>query len=288
MATADLLPDCPCTLPAVSLAGEPGSAAATRYHAAKSLVERALGLALLILASPVIGLLVVAIRLTSPGPGIYSQLRVGRDGRIFTMYKLRSMRSDAESQSGPVWAARGRDPRVTPLGHWLRLLHLDELPQLYNLVRGEMSLVGPRPERPEFVAVLTQQIPGYTDRLNVLPGITGLAQINLPADVDLDSVRAKLVLDREYVQTAGLWLDCRIVACTALRLLGLRGGRAVGLLGLKRVVTLPPAVEAPTPLPVQSPASEDADLVASGTSEFEPAPASVADSLAPVMASSPG
>jgi lipopolysaccharide/colanic/teichoic acid biosynthesis glycosyltransferase len=211
------------------------------YHAAKAVADRLLGLVLLVLASPLIAVLVVLIRLTSPGPGIYSQLRVGRRGRVFTMYKLRSMRSDAETRTGPVWAAAGQDPRVTWLGHWLRTLHLDELPQLWNLVRGEMSLIGPRPERPEFVAVLEQKIPGYIERLQVLPGITGLAQINLPPDSDLDSVRAKLALDREYIETAGVVLDLRIAMCTLLRLVGLRGGRAVSLLGLHRTVYLPPA-----------------------------------------------
>lgn len=211
------------------------------FPAAKQFADRALGLVLLVLALPLLGILVIAIRLTSKGPGIYSQVRVGRGGRPFTMYKLRSMRSDAESASGPMWAAVGNDPRVTPLGHWLRLLHLDELPQLYNLVRGEMSLVGPRPERPEFVNVLAEKIPGYLDRLQVLPGITGLAQINLPADSDLDSVRAKLQLDREYIRSAGISLDLRIALCTLLRLVGLRGGRGVSLLGLTRQVTLPPS-----------------------------------------------
>jgi lipopolysaccharide/colanic/teichoic acid biosynthesis glycosyltransferase len=197
------------------------------------------GLLLLILAAPLIATLVLTIRLTSKGRGIYRQRRVGLGGRIFTMYKLRSMRCDAEHRTGAVWASVCSDPRVTPLGHWLRLLHLDELPQLYNVVRGEMSLIGPRPERPEFVSLLAEQIPGYLDRLQVKPGITGLAQVNLPPDTDLQSVRRKLVLDREYIQTAGPLLDARIALCTLLRLVGLRGGRAVALLGLTRVVELP-------------------------------------------------
>jgi lipopolysaccharide/colanic/teichoic acid biosynthesis glycosyltransferase len=206
-----------------------------------SWLVRALGWFMLAIAAPVIGLLVVAIRLTSPGGGIYSQVRLGRGGRVFTMYKLRSMRVDAEDRTGPVWASLRRDPRVTLLGHWLRVLHLDELPQLYNVARGDMALVGPRPERPSIAAVLAEKIPGYMDRLQVLPGITGLAQVNLPADSDLSSVRAKLQLDQEYIQTASLLLDIRIILCTLLRLVGLRGGRAVSLLGLKRVVVLPPA-----------------------------------------------
>lgn len=153
------------------------------------------------------------------------------------MYKLRSMRIDAEASTGAVWAGLSADSRVTPLGYWLRRLHLDELPQLFNVLKGEMSLVGPRPERPEFVAVLAQQIDRYVDRLQVLPGITGLAQINLPADTDLNSVRRKLVLDSEYIRTIGLLLDLRIIACTLLRVIGLRNGRAVQLLGLHRQVS---------------------------------------------------
>jgi lipopolysaccharide/colanic/teichoic acid biosynthesis glycosyltransferase len=223
------------------------------YLAAKALADRGLGLVLLVVSSPLIALLVIIIRLSSKGPGIYSQIRVGRAGRQFRMYKLRTMRSDAESRTGPVWASAGRDPRVTALGHWLRILHLDELPQLYNLLRGEMSLVGPRPERPEFVAVLADKIPDYLDRLQVLPGITGLAQINLPPDSDLDSVRAKVQLDREYIRTAGAWLDLRIALCTLLRLVGLRGGRGVSLLGLKRVVVLPPTTEPREVTPVAAP-----------------------------------
>ncbi len=246
----------------------------TSYHTAKQLADRAFGLALLILALPMMGLLVLAIRLTSKGPGIYSQERVGRGGRPFTMYKLRSMRRDAESRTGPVWAPAGRDPRVTWLGHWLRVLHLDELPQLYNLVRGEMSLVGPRPERPEFVAVLANKLPEYLDRLQVLPGITGLAQVNLPPDTDLDSVRAKLQLDQEYIRTAGLSLDLRIAACTMLRLVGLRGGRAVSLLGLTRHVALAPSV-GPTsviPLPSEQPAAHTSFEVPVVLESPEPAP----------------
>lgn len=205
----------------------------------KSLLDRAAAVMLLIPGLPMICLLVILIRLTSRGPGVYHQERVGKNGKRFTMYKLRSMRTDAESKTGPVWSAAGSDSRVTRLGYWLRRLHLDELPQLFNVVKGEMSLVGPRPERPEFVKVLAVQIDGYLDRLHVLPGVTGLAQVNLPADTDLDSVRRKIVLDCQYIQTAGLLLDFRLILCTILRCVGLRGGRAVSLLGLTRRVVLP-------------------------------------------------
>jgi lipopolysaccharide/colanic/teichoic acid biosynthesis glycosyltransferase len=234
------------------------AAAASGYHGAKGLLDRAVALLLLILASPVIGLLVVAIRLSSRGPAIYSQTRVGRGGKIFVMYKLRSMRCDAEARTGPVWASPAGDPRITPLGYWLRRLHLDELPQLYNVVCGEMALVGPRPERPSIVVVLAREIPGYLERLQVLPGITGLAQINLPPDTDLDSVRAKLVLDREYIREASLALEARIVLCTILRLAGLRGGRAVSLLGLQRNVVLSPTVRAQEVIPVAGTPAEGA------------------------------
>ena len=208
----------------------------TLYFRCKSLIDRLFAAIMLIPGLPMIAVLMLLIRLTSKGPGIYSQLRVGRGGRNFTMYKLRSMRVDAEAGTGAVWAGLTSDSRVTPLGYWLRRLHLDELPQLFNVVRGEMSLVGPRPERPEFVKVLSDQIDGYLNRLKVVPGITGLAQINLPADTDLNSVRRKLVLDCEYIETASFWFDLRIIACTLFRTIGLRNGRALQLLGLKRTV----------------------------------------------------
>src|SRR4029450_5933506 len=154
---------------------------------AKEIADRVFATVLLFPALPLVAVLIAAIRVTSRGPGIYRQGRVGEGKRIFTMYKLRSMRIDAEARSGPAWSVTGADPRVTWLGYWLRRLHLDELPQLVNVIRGEMALVGPRPERPEFVRVLAPEIPGYESRLAVLPGITRLAQINLPAARALDT-----------------------------------------------------------------------------------------------------
>jgi lipopolysaccharide/colanic/teichoic acid biosynthesis glycosyltransferase len=210
----------------------------TGYYFWKGAIDRLLALLLLIPGLPLIGILVALIRLTSKGPGVYSQTRVGRGGRIFIMYKLRSMRIDAEAATGPVWAGVNSDPRVTRLGYWLRKLHLDELPQLFNVLRGDMSLVGPRPERPEFVRVLGEQVPGYLGRLAIKPGVTGLAQVNLPPDTDLDSVRRKIVLDCQYIEAAGLLLDIRLIFCTILRCFGLRGGKAVSILGLRRHVHL--------------------------------------------------
>ncbi len=188
------------------------------YFLWKRRMDFLLAVALLVPALPLMGILVLLVRLTSRGPGIYRQARVGRGGRTFTMYKIRSMASNAEAKTGAVWAA-SNDLRVTPLGRILRKLHLDELPQLVNVIRGEMSLVGPRPERPEFVSVLAESIEGYRERLAVAPGITGLAQVNLPPDSDLDSVRRKLHLDLEYLRTAGLWLDLRILVSTIARAL---------------------------------------------------------------------
>jgi lipopolysaccharide/colanic/teichoic acid biosynthesis glycosyltransferase len=209
------------------------------YYRWKAVLDRTLAALMLIPGLPLLGVLVVLVRGTSRGPAIFKQPRMGKDGRVFTMYKLRSMRQDAERGTGPVWSGAG-DPRVTRLGRWLRKLHLDELPQILNVLKGEMSLIGPRPERPEFVSVLADQIPGYRDRLAVLPGVTGLAQINLPPDQTLDDVRRKLVLDREYIEHAGLWLDLRMLACTLLRMLGTPGLVATRITRLERKVDLPP------------------------------------------------
>ena len=187
---------------------------------------------------PVIAVLVLLVRLTSRGPGLYRQLRVGKNGKTFRIYKIRTMRCDAEAETGPVWTDEN-DPRITPLGRWLRRLHLDELPQLFNVLLGQMTLIGPRPERPEFTQYLARAIPGYLQRNKVLPGITGLAQINLPPDSDLDSVRRKLVLDLEYVQKANFWLDFRIGLCTGLKMLGLPGLVIARWLGLLRSVRIP-------------------------------------------------
>jgi lipopolysaccharide/colanic/teichoic acid biosynthesis glycosyltransferase len=193
----------------------------SRYLSWKIPLDRALGVLLSLLSLPLIGLLVLLVRMTSPGPGIYRQRRVGKGGRIFSLYKIRTMRQDAEDSTGPVWSQR-RDPRATAVGSWLRALHLDELPQTLNVARGEMALIGPRPERPEFVGLLHNRIPRYLDRLTVLPGITGLAQVNLPADETVDGVQRKLTVDLEYIRDAGPVLDGKIVASTLLRLIGHR------------------------------------------------------------------
>jgi lipopolysaccharide/colanic/teichoic acid biosynthesis glycosyltransferase len=205
----------------------------TPYFRWKEVVERVLAAILLVPGLPLMGLLVALVRLHSRGPGIYRQAQMGKNAKVFTMYKIRTMRNDAEEQSGPVWA-KTNDPRMTRLGLLLRKLHLDDLPQLINVVRGEMALIGPRPERPEIVSILAVEIRGYTDRLVVLPGVTGVAQINLPPDTTLDDVRRKLVLDLEYITQAGPWLDIRIFLSTFMRLLGVPRFWAARLVGLWR------------------------------------------------------
>jgi lipopolysaccharide/colanic/teichoic acid biosynthesis glycosyltransferase len=191
-----------------------------QYEWPKRIFDRTAGFTLFVLFFPAMAIAWALVRLTSNGPGIYTQTRVGLDGQNYRIFKLRTMTHNCEAKTGGAkWSTKG-DTRVTPLGKILRTLHIDELPQLWNVIRGDMSLVGPRPERPEFVGLLTEQIPGYRDRLLVPPGVTGLAQIQLPADTDLQSVRDKLVLDRAYVQFRGLWLDLRLIAGTGFYLLG--------------------------------------------------------------------
>jgi lipopolysaccharide/colanic/teichoic acid biosynthesis glycosyltransferase len=199
--------------------------AASTYHNNKVILDRCIGGILLVLFSPLILVLMALVRATSSGAAVYKQTRVGKSGQVFQIYKLRTMYQDAEKLSGPVWAVRG-DSRISPVGRVLRFLHLDELPQLINVLRGDMSLVGPRPERPEFVERLARQVPRYKERLAVLPGITGLAQINLPPDEGVNCVRRKVIIDCEYVARASFLLDLRILICTALRMLGVRHGRA--------------------------------------------------------------
>jgi lipopolysaccharide/colanic/teichoic acid biosynthesis glycosyltransferase len=188
------------------------------YVGLKAVCDFALAALLLVLTSPLLLAAVALVKLTSRGPAIYSQTRLGRNGKPFTIYKVRTMVHDCERSSGPRWSTQG-DARVTPVGRFLRLTHLDELPQLWNVLRGDMSLVGPRPERPEFAVRLEGSIPHYRGRLLVRPGLTGLAQVQLPPDSDLDSVRLKLAYDLYYVHSFGFWLDLRLMAATGFYLL---------------------------------------------------------------------
>jgi exopolysaccharide biosynthesis polyprenyl glycosylphosphotransferase len=172
--------------------------------------------------SPVMVPLALAIKLTSRGPVIYAQQRVGRFGQVFKIYKFRSMQIDAE-QTGPVWAAKRDDPRLTLIGGFLRRTHLDELPQLINVLKGEMSLVGPRPERPCFVEELDQAIPRYDERHLIKPGMTGLAQIHYNYDQSLADVKRKLRYDLLYVKRMCLALDLRILFSTLITIATGRG-----------------------------------------------------------------
>jgi len=185
----------------------------------KSAIDKALAGCLLVLTSPLLLLAVALVKLTSPGPVIYSQRRVGRGGRNFTIYKVRSMTYNCERTTGPRWST-GRDSRVTPVGRFLRRTHLDELPQLWNVLRGDMSLVGPRPERPEFVTQLAKVFPDYMERLAVAPGLTGLAQVQLPPDSDVEGVGLKLSFDLYYVGRVGFLMDVRVLLGTIPHVLG--------------------------------------------------------------------
>lgn len=184
------------------------------YVRCKPVLDVVAAVIMLLAASPVVIVCAVLVKLTSPGPAFYCQTRLGRNGRPFRIYKLRTMCHDAEALTGPVWSTKG-DPRVTPIGWVLRETHLDEFPQLINVVLGQMSLIGPRPERPEIVSKLEWEVPHYRQRLKVRPGITGLAQVKLPPDSDVESVRRKLMHDLYYVQHVSPWLDLRILCCTA-------------------------------------------------------------------------
>lgn len=185
------------------------------------IVSAAVGL---IVCSPLLALIAFLVKLDSKGPVIYAQERVGRFGESFMIYKFRTMRMDAEAR-GPVWAGGEEDPRLTRVGRVLRRTHLDELPQLVNVLRGDMSLVGPRPERPHFVETLNQAVPGYDERLFIKPGITGLAQVHYRYDQSIADVRRKLRFDLLYVKRMCLALDLRILAWTILVVITGRGIR---------------------------------------------------------------
>jgi sugar transferase (PEP-CTERM system associated) len=177
-----------------------------------------------IVSLPIALLVALLIKLTSRGPALYSQVRVGKDGELFKLYKFRSMFNDAEAKSGATWATKN-DPRITPLGRWLRRLRLDELPQLWNVLRGEMVIVGPRPERPEFVRVLADRIPYYNQRHAVKPGITGWAQINHKYGDTIEDTLLKLEYDLYYIKNLNLWLDLYIMFHTIKVMLLSRGSQ---------------------------------------------------------------
>jgi lipopolysaccharide/colanic/teichoic acid biosynthesis glycosyltransferase len=213
---------------------------ADRSEALARVLNVAVAAIALVVLSPVLLLTALVVRLTSKGPIFYSQVRVGVDrrfrqkrtdcrrvqdfgGKPFKMWKFRTMVVDAEKDGKAVWAQK-KDPRVTSVGRIMRRTRLDELPQLYNVLRGEMNIVGPRPERPTIFAELRQSIPQYHMRQRVKPGITGWAQINQAYDSCLDDVRSKVNLDLEYMRRQSLGMDIRIMATTVPVMVFRRGG----------------------------------------------------------------
>jgi sugar transferase (PEP-CTERM system associated) len=190
----------------------------------KRVLDVTLAVAGLAVALPLMGLVALAIRLDSPGPVLFRQQRVGQHGPVFTLYKFRSMRADAEARSGAVWASR-EDPRVTRVGRILRRTRLDELPQLFNVLAGDMSFIGPRPERPEFVHTLQRQIPFYMERHSVKPGITGWAQVRHQYAASVEDTMEKLQYDLYYVKNLSPFLDLLILLSTIQVVLLARGSR---------------------------------------------------------------
>ena len=191
------------------------------YQTVINLVVATIGI---VAAMPIMLLTALAVRLTSAGPVLYRQVRVGMDGLPFTLYKFRSMRADAEAATGAVWASKD-DPRVTPVGRIIRKLRIDEIPQLFNVLKGEMSIVGPRPERPEFVQALSEKIPYYRQRHCVRPGITGWAQVNYKYGDTLEDTVQKLEYDLYYIKNMSPSLDCYIIFLTIKATLLSRGSQ---------------------------------------------------------------
>ncbi len=195
--------------------------AARAFRAAKRVADVFIALAGTLLTALLFPLIAIAQAIDGPGPVLYRQVRVGKNGRHFVLYKFRSMRPDAEA-GGPQWAAES-DGRTIRVGRLLRRLHLDEVPQSINILRGEMSFIGPRPERPEFVQVLEQEFPSYCARHAVLPGVTGWAQVNYHYGASVGDALVKLRYDLYYVNHASLSLDLVILARTPSMVLNLEG-----------------------------------------------------------------
>jgi lipopolysaccharide/colanic/teichoic acid biosynthesis glycosyltransferase len=190
-----------------------------RFLLVKEVFDRACALVGIVVFLPILALLGLLIKWTSPGPVFFIQTRVGQHGRTFGILKLRTMVCDAEDKTGPVWA-QANDPRITRLGKFLRASHLDEVPQLLNVLLGQMSIVGPRPERPVFVDQFKDSIPSYEHRLLVKPGITGLAQVCHHYDTTARDVRKKLAYDLLYIKKMCLMVDIAILFLTFRRLTG--------------------------------------------------------------------
>ncbi len=186
-----------------------------RFHEFKRLYDIIVGSMGLVVSTPIIIFTAIVIKIVSPGPVFYTQERVGLKGRAFKIYKMRTMKLNAEKETGAVWAQEN-DPRLIRYGALIRKTHIDELPQLFNVLKGDMSIVGPRPERPIFVKKLDREIVDYTKRLKVRPGITGLAQVWNKYDETLYDVRKKVKYDLLYIREMCLLVDLRILLRTVL------------------------------------------------------------------------
>jgi lipopolysaccharide/colanic/teichoic acid biosynthesis glycosyltransferase len=183
------------------------------FDASKRFIDICGASILLVATAPLMALTAIAVATTSKGPVLYSQSRLTKGKKVFTMYKFRTMRADAEAKTGAVWACK-KDPRITPIGKFLRLSRLDELPQLVNVLSGDMSLIGPRPERPEIAAELSKVMPRFNRRLEVKAGITGLAQIDHGYAASITEYRRKVALDIRYVKNRSILMDTAIAART--------------------------------------------------------------------------
>ena len=194
------------------------------YETVKRAFDIIISITALIVLSPLFLLAGALIKLTSKGSIFFTQTRVGKDGKLFNIYKFRTMRVDAEKETGPVWAA-ANDTRLIPVGSFLRKSHMDEIPQFLNVLKGEMSFIGPRPERPIFVEKFKEIIPNYEKRLTIKPGITGLAQVWHKYDETVADVRKKIKYDLLYVKKICLWTDLTIFFRTFRVVLSGKGAR---------------------------------------------------------------
>lgn len=194
------------------------------YELAKRIADAVISILGLIILFPLLLVTALLVKLTSRGPIMYSQTRVGRNGEHFEIYKFRTMKVDAEKETGPVWAAE-KDSRLTPIGDILRKLHVDEIPQFINVIRGEMSIIGPRPERPVFVEQFKKIIPDYEKRLYIKPGITGLAQVWHRYDETIQDVKKKVKYDLLYIKKMCFWADMNICLRTCRVILTGEGAR---------------------------------------------------------------
>ncbi|MCE9675455.1 exopolysaccharide biosynthesis polyprenyl glycosylphosphotransferase [Paraclostridium bifermentans] len=177
------------------------------YKRVLDIISSLLGL---IIGLPIIMIVAILIKIEDRGPIFYTQERLGKDEKKFLVYKIRSMRVDAEKYGGAQWAQKD-DPRVTKIGKFIRKTRIDEIPQLFNILKGDMSLIGPRPERPELTYEFNKEIPGFVDRLHIKPGLTGLAQVNGGYDI---SPKDKLKWDMIYIKNRSIYIDCIIILKT--------------------------------------------------------------------------